>query len=228
MTDSLPPFLLVQPPPVPPPSKLRLEALYASTSAQRLSNPTGYASNVAWWSETITETLRSGWLNQVQSGADETEQKGETSKDGARRGRRGGDRLVLRADDGMLARLANAAGQRPRGIGGVLVCLTGRAILMQRADGGQEDQSTRSPPIFHPLPLFFSSPTPLHAPPSLAYRLVGRPLSWALHQVNPFASDQPKIEKEDALWKRYGAGKEYVVMPLLEVSRADPLEPSVS
>jgi len=102
----LPPFLQVDPPPVPPPSDLRLEALYASTSAQKLSNPTGYESNVAWWKTAIEETLRSGWIN------------GQS-----------GDRLVLRADNALGERLAGASGRRPRGLGGVIVSVPAGVVV---------------------------------------------------------------------------------------------------
>lgn len=111
MSDqTLPPFLKVDPPPVPPPSRARLQALYASTSTQRTANPTGYAANSQWWAGVLEETLRTGWLN------------GE-----------GGDRLVLKVDNGMLGRLEDYKGSRPRGLGGVVVspaCVPLRACLM--------------------------------------------------------------------------------------------------
>lgn len=95
---SLPEYLLTDPPPVSPlPSKVRLQALYASTSAQRQSNPTGYAANVSWWSGLIEELLRSGHAG---GGA--------------------GDRLVIRVDEGLLGRLEWNGG-RPKGLGGVAV-----------------------------------------------------------------------------------------------------------
>lgn len=46
----------------------------------------------------LEETLRTGWLN------------GE-----------GGDRLVLKVDNGMLGRLEDDKGSRPKGLGGVAV-----------------------------------------------------------------------------------------------------------
>lgn len=99
MSDQiLPPFLKVDPPLVPAPSRARLQALYASTSAQRTANPTGYAANSQWWAGVLEETLRTGWLN------------GE-----------GGDKLVLKVDNGMLGRLEDDKGSRPKGLGGVVV-----------------------------------------------------------------------------------------------------------
>jgi len=38
-----------------------------------------------------------------------------------------------------------------------------------------------------------------------------------MSQLNPFTSSSEVVEKEDALWRRFGKGKEYVHMPLLEV-----------
>lgn len=60
------------------------------------------------------------------------------------------------------------------------------------------------------------SETPLHVPASLTSRFIGRPLWWAFSQLNPFGGSE-KVMKEEALWAKYGQGKEYVHMPLLEV-----------
>jgi charged multivesicular body protein 7 len=62
-----------------------------------------------------------------------------------------------------------------------------------------------------------TSPIPVYSPGSYTYRFVGKPLYWALSQLNPFGTSSTVIEKEDVLWKKYGKGKEYVHMPLLEV-----------
>ncbi|OCF40884.1 charged multivesicular body protein 7 [Kwoniella heveanensis CBS 569] len=114
-----------------------------------------------------------------------------------------GDRLVVRVDESLLARFEDEQGRRPKGIGGVV-----------------ENLATTAPPILHPLPHFQSSLTPLHAPASLTSRFIGRPLWWAVSQLNPFGSSGEKMEKEETLWARYGKGKEYVHMPLLEQSAA--------
>jgi charged multivesicular body protein 7 len=92
LLDNLPAF-------VPAPSALRLQALYASTSAQSLSNPSGYEANVRWWASVLHELLRNGYLN------------GEK-----------GDRLVLKVDEDLLSRLEGGPGLgRPKGLAGVLV-----------------------------------------------------------------------------------------------------------
>ncbi|ORX35871.1 Snf7-domain-containing protein [Kockovaella imperatae] len=181
-SPSLPPFLSVSPPPVSIPSSPRLDALYASSSSQRESNPTGYNANISWWSQVVQETLRSGWLN-----------RSETDP----------DRLVLTLDDKTAKRLAKADGTLPRGLGGLAL-----------------NQSTSSPPFWHPLTHFMASTLPIHSPASLTYRFVGRPLWWILAQVNPFGSSTTTVEKEETLWKRY-KGKDYVHMPLLEETAAN-------
>ena len=134
----LPPFLQTAPPPVDIPSGPRLEALYASTSAQRESNPTGYKVNSTWWAEAITETLRSGWLGNSagSSRASQTPKRaGPSGSSTPRRvalssvddkaeglgGESGGDRLIVKVDERMLKRLANEDGALPRGIGGIVV-----------------------------------------------------------------------------------------------------------
>jgi len=96
MSSTLPPYLTTSPPPVSPPTSIRLQALYASTSSQRQSNPTGYSANVSWWSGVIEELLRAGYL--------------------------GEDHLVLKVDEGLLSKLEWNGG-KPRGIGGFVVCL---------------------------------------------------------------------------------------------------------
>lgn len=60
----------------------------------------------------IEELLRVGWIN------------GTIDEDDV-----GGDRLVLKVDEGLLSRLEGTDGLRPKGIGGVVVsriCLAGR------------------------------------------------------------------------------------------------------
>lgn len=91
---SLPDYLTSSPPPIPVPTTVRLQALYASTSAQRQSNPTGYSANVSWWSLLIEELLRSGYL--------------------------GEDHLAVKVDDSLLGKLEWNGG-KPKGIGGVVV-----------------------------------------------------------------------------------------------------------
>ncbi|TYJ53251.1 hypothetical protein B9479_006118 [Cryptococcus floricola] len=180
MPDHLPPFLATVPPPTTPPSRARLQALYAASSTQRSSNPTGYAANAQWWAAVLEETLRSGWIN------------GE-----------GGDRLVVKVDEALSGRLEDEKGSRPAGLGGVV-----------------ESLATTTPPTLHPLPHFLSSQVPLHLPPSMTSRFIGRPLWWAFGQLNPFGGGSDKVEKEETLWNRYGKGKEYAHMPLLEQSAA--------
>lgn len=110
------------------PSQLRLQALYASTAAQRSANPTGYSANAAWWADALESGLRSGYIN--ANGASSSS-SGKAAGDAAAAVM--ADRLVLKVDDGLLARL-EWEGRRPRGIGGFVVRLfkvpakSGRAL----------------------------------------------------------------------------------------------------
>lgn len=93
---SLPPFLLAEPAPISPiPSQARLKALYASTSTQKLSNSTGYAANLSWWTSVLDSTLASGHL--------------------------GSDRLIITVNNDLLSHFENNDGSRPKGLGGVVV-----------------------------------------------------------------------------------------------------------
>ncbi|RSH92455.1 hypothetical protein EHS25_008871 [Saitozyma podzolica] len=112
--------------------------------------------------------------------------------------RDGADRLVLKVDEALVGKY-EWDGRRPKGLGGVV-----------------ETLATKSSPTLHPLSTFLASPTPLRAPPSITYRLVGRPLWWALGQLNPFGGEREV--GEDECWKRFGKGREYVHMELLEQS----------
>lgn len=102
-----PPYLDLDPPPASQPSPERLAALYAFTRTQRESNPDGYAANVKWWGNVLAGTLAQGYLqSQAPSGKDKVTVSGDV--------------LVLNVTEGMLDKLANG-GQRPRGMGGVIV-----------------------------------------------------------------------------------------------------------
>jgi charged multivesicular body protein 7 len=51
----------------------------------------------------------------------------------------------------------------------------------------------------------------------LTSRFIGRPLWWAVSQLNPFGSSEEVIVKEDSIWAKYAKGKEYVHIPILVV-----------
>lgn len=84
------------------PSPARLKALYAFTSAQQQTNPSGYQANVAWWIQSIEDALREGIFGRADGGAR--------------------DRLMLHAVEDTLTPSLDWPGVgRPKGIGGVLV-----------------------------------------------------------------------------------------------------------
>ena len=80
-----------------------------------------------------------------------------------------------------------------------------------------QERLSNPPNTLYPLSTFLAAITPLHASPSLTSRFVGRPLWWALGQLNPFGSNEEAVVKEEVLWGKFGKGREYVHMPLLEV-----------
>lgn len=89
------------------PSAARLKALYAFTSAQQQTNPSGYQANVAWWTQTLEDGLREGLVGRT----------GPSSAAGDVR-----DRLILHAnEDALLQSIEWPGVGRPKGVGGVLV-----------------------------------------------------------------------------------------------------------
>ncbi|KAK4685224.1 charged multivesicular body protein 7, partial [Tremellales sp. Uapishka_1] len=110
------------------------------------------------------------------------------------------DKLVLTVDEALVDALRGEKGERLKGLGGIV-----------------ESLGTR----ISPLKDFTSSTVPIHSPPSLGSRLIARPLWWVFAQINPFASAE--VEKEDVLWKRYGEGRAYVYLSLVEAA-ADHFE----
>ena len=111
----LPPFPL----PAPAPNRARLEALYASTAAQRESNPTGYAANAAWWGAALELGLVSGWVN---GSGDAEHAPPATEGDEAGAGSSGAvaDKLVFKLDE-RLGRRFEWSGRAPKGLAGVVV-----------------------------------------------------------------------------------------------------------
>lgn len=187
----VPPFLATTPPPVPVPSSERIAALYAFTRAQRDSNPTGYASNVKWWSDAIAATLRNGWAGALSDS--------------------GRDVLLLKVDNALLERYENALGGRPRGIGGVVVS----SVPLEVGTKYTQDSLSTGTGLTTLVPLqrYQDTVTPLEAGPSIASRLVGAGWS-ALGRISPFSGGEAT---EEQLWKAC-AGREFVHSGNVKVS----------
>ena len=80
-------------------SSSRLQSLYSDISRQKLSNPTSYQSNVAWWRTTLETIVSRGWQS------DTTE------------------RVVLNAESGLLETLRYPGVGKPLCLATVIVSL---------------------------------------------------------------------------------------------------------
>jgi charged multivesicular body protein 7 len=79
----------------PPPA--RLKSLYSDVFRQKESNPEGYRSSLAWWTNTLQQLAQAGH---------------QPTSD---------DKLVLHADDALLESLRWQSAGRPLGLGSIVV-----------------------------------------------------------------------------------------------------------
>lgn len=172
----------------------RLKSLYSDFSRQKVSNPASFNSNVEWWKRTLSALVEQGM------------QKGTS------------DVLILHASSEISESLRYEGAGKPLGLAAVLVCTTDLVALIrftQMIHLGKTELKYNQSLI--PLRAFMNAKTSIYYPGSLVYRVtsyvVGKPLWWALEQLNLVDSDKV-MESETTLWKKIEG--RYIVVGSLE------------
>lgn len=182
------------------PSTARLQSIYSDISGQKLSNPTGYQANIAWWRKVLEGIVERGLQPKP-------------------------DHLVLHADTELVDALRWDRTGKPLALPSVIV----RRHFMHL--GVHDSLSSCMGPVnfsqtelnasrgLIPLSNFLASPQSIYATSSLPIRIatyvLGKPLWWALEQLN-IVGESENPGPYDARWKK--ARGDYVVLALLEVS----------
>ncbi|KAI9570451.1 Snf7-domain-containing protein [Boletus coccyginus] len=182
-------------------SKSRLQSLYSDISRQKHSNPTSYHAHVSWWQRTLEELVSRGWQTETTS-----PQKGkETDAQDIERENQS-NKLVFGARRVVVDRLRYDGVGKPLGLASTIAELQRNRALF---------------PLFQ----FLTSQHSVYDPGWLPYRiasfLVGKPLWWAMEQLEIVRSEDAYSEAE--MWKRVEG--EYVLLRLVERA-ADVVEAS--
>lgn len=191
----------------------RLKFLYSDFSRQKHSNPASYASNIEWWRQTLENVVAQGWQSQAS----------QESK--------GADKLALHASGPILAEQFRLEGVgKPLGLATVIVsafplCFislsqTLNNALLVKSELCQSKQLIN-------VAQFRTSTQSIYDPGWLPYRIaafvVGKPLWWALQQLNIVGSnDAAGYESDAQRWKKVGG--DYVVITLVEKAAHAVLE----
>ncbi|KAF9218338.1 hypothetical protein BS17DRAFT_742320 [Gyrodon lividus] len=178
-------------------SRSRLQSLYSDITRQRHSNPTSYNTHVDWWQRTFEELVSRGWQTDITSGQQGNE---PDSQDAANQS----NKLVLGARRAIVDKLRYDGVGKPLGLGSTIAELQRNKALI-------------------PLSQFLTSSQSVYDPGWLPYRIasfiVGKPLWWAMEQLDIIRSDDSYSEAE--MWKRIDG--DYVLLKLLERA-ADAVE----
>ncbi|KAL4067921.1 Snf7-domain-containing protein [Scleroderma citrinum] len=172
-------------------SKSRLQSLYSDVSRQKHSNPTSYHAHVDWWKRTLEELVLRGW--QAEN-AGSQKGKGIEVKDEADNW---SNKLVLGAKRSLVDRLRYDGVGKPLGLGHTIADLRHTNALI-------------------PISQFLSSTASVYDPGWLPYRIasffIGKPLWWAMEQMDLVKSEDSYNEAE--IWKRIEG--DYVLLKLVE------------
>ncbi|TDL21517.1 hypothetical protein BD410DRAFT_829025 [Rickenella mellea] len=135
-------------------SKSRLQSLYSDLARQKLSNPTSFNSNVAWWRETLESLAIHSWRTREDSS-------------GA---------LTLQVNSSLTEKLRYPGVGKPLGLGAVVMFdLPGKTeLISQSALIPLESFLNASSSIYDSASL----------PYRIASYVITKPLSWALQQLN--------------------------------------------
>ncbi|KAF8843549.1 hypothetical protein BDN67DRAFT_896692 [Paxillus ammoniavirescens] len=176
-------------------SKPRLQSLYSDITRQKHSNPTSYHAHVDWWQRTLEELVSRGWQTDIASPLQGKEDVASQS-----------DKLILSARRAIVDKLRYDGVGKPLGLGSTIAELQRNKALI-------------------PLSQFLTSPQSVYDPGWLPYRmaslLVGKPLWWAMEQLDVVRSEDSYSEAE--MWKRIEG--EHVLLKLVERA-ADAVESS--
>ncbi|KAF9246142.1 Snf7-domain-containing protein [Melanogaster broomeanus] len=180
-------------------SKSRLQSLYSDISRQKYSNPASYHAHVDWWQRSLEELVSRGWQTDTTSTQKDKE---PDLHDAAAQS----NKLVLNARRTIVDKLRYDGVGKPLGLGSTIA-------EIRRGNG------------LIPLSQFLTSPQSVHDPGWLPYRVasffVGKPLWWAMEQLDIVRSEDSYSEAE--MWKRIEG--EYVLLKLVERA-ADAVESS--
>ncbi|KAI6045729.1 Snf7-domain-containing protein [Pisolithus marmoratus] len=172
-------------------SKSRLQSLYSDVTRQKHSNPTSYHAHVDWWQRTLEELVSRGWQAESPSA-----RKGKETEDDEGAHSRS-NKLVLSVQRSLVDRLRFDGVGKPLGLGHTIAELRHSNALIS-------------------LPTFLSSKVSVYDPGWLPYRiasfLVGKPLWWAMEQLDLVKSEDSYSEAE--MWKRVQG--DYVLLKLVE------------
>lgn len=204
-------------------SKSRLQSLYSDISRQKHSNPTSYHAHVSWWQRTLEELVSRGW--QTETTSPQNGKETDPAQDVERENQ--SNKLVFGARRVVVDRLRYDGVGKPLGLASTIV----RAISIPCFPSTETDgnllvkaELQRDRTLF-PLSQFLTSQHSVYDPGWLPYRiasfLVGKPLWWAMEQLEIVRPEDAYSEAE--MWKRVEG--EYVLLGLVERA-ADAVEAS--
>ncbi|KAG8217873.1 Snf7-domain-containing protein [Butyriboletus roseoflavus] len=190
----------------------RLQSLYSDVSRQKHSNPTSYHVHVDWWQRTLEELVSRGWQTETTN-----PYKGKEIAPQDVVPESQSNKLVFGARRAVVDRLRYDGVGKPLGLASTIVRAlflflppteTNNNVLVKA-----ELQRTRA---LVPLSQFLASQQSVYDPGWLPYRiasfLVGKPLWWAMEQLDIVRSEDAYSEAE--MWKRVEG--EYVLLKLVE------------
>lgn len=175
-------------------STSRLQAFYADISRQKHSNPPSYQSTVHWWRQTIQSVILNGWLPPSS------------------------DYLVLHATPTLAEAFRYEGVGKPLCLATVIVS----SIMLPFSTPPPYMRPVKAElyeaKAYFPLTQFLNSTQSIYNPGWLPLRIanyvIGKPLWWALQQLNVVASDEGGHESDGERWKQVKG--DYVLLDLVE------------
>lgn len=185
-------------------SQTRLKALYSDFLQQKHANPTSFVTNLEWWRRTLENIVLKGWQSPSEPESSST------------------DRLILHASGASFSEEFRFEGVgRPLSLAGIIVRTpqTPRPRLWLTPNSLAKAELTEAK-SYVPLNQFLTDTKSIYDPGWLPFRIasfvVGKPLWWALQQLNIVNSDEyvGGHASDSERWRRIHG--DYVVLSLLE------------